>query len=251
MKEKILYVVIGILIAVIGCFVYYHYSTIRAIERDNFSLITALNDTVSHYKTKNGEQAASIRTLEFSNAEQFLKLTFYDTLLIELQSRVAYYKKQLDNVTIFDTEANMDVTVPTASAIDVKVATESIRVDTFYKYPTYRANYVDEWVSLSTVASLDSTSFKLWYRDSYSLAHLKAKDGNYVEIVNRNPYAVVDGIRSFKISSTKSKAKRFGLSIYAGYGLYLHEYKNQSGKEMVVSVGPEIGIGLTYDIFQW
>lgn len=230
-KETVIAALIFIFL-IVGCGVWYHISTISKIEKDNLSFIAALNDTVKYYSTKNGEQAASIEVFETQSVDQFLKIRSKDSLLTELQNRVSQYKKKLDDMTLFEA----------IGQVSSAPKTEVIR-DSDFVFPVYKSRFLDSWIDLSITATKDSIPFSLEYREKYAVTQLKDKNGDYVEIVSLSPYVKVDNIRSFRLTNNIPKTKRWGLSLYGGFGTVYYDKK--------VVLGPEIGIGVTYDIFQW
>lgn len=237
--KRILLIIIGaILLICIGTIVAHYEKVINGLNKDNTKFINAMNDTVTHYITKNGESAAKILALEESDYKKFISINFKDSLITELQKRVAYYKGKAESVTNFDAIGNV-------SGSSVTMIDSTFISDCDSLFPIYTSNYKDDWINLTTRASRDSTSFNLNYKDTYTISQLNDKNGDYVEIINQSPYVLVDNIRTFRIKQPTYKAKKWGVGIQTGFGAFV----DLSNKNL--GYGPYIGIGISYNIIRF
>jgi len=235
-RFKVFWIILSlILLTIIGYGTYYHYETINSIKRNHNQFIDAINDTVLQYKNEKGELVSRISTIQMDNYKDFINMKFKDSVIIELQSKVSYYKDKAESVTNFNVVGN--VSGSSLNKID------TIYVDTIQVKTVYSSQFFDPWIRLNTKTMIDSTLFDLSYNDTYTVTQLNDKDGIYVEIINQSPYVKVDNIRTFRIKTPIYEPKRWGIGVQIGYGINHIDNKFQTS--------PYIGIGVSYNLFNF
>lgn len=228
MKNTILYLIIGLLVA--GIIVSNLYQCNSSSNKEDLStkLINALEDTVTHYKNDKGQDVARISMLETESAKQFLNIKSKDSVIIELQNAVKHYKGKADAVVIFDSNTEMEGKTVTI-------------VETINNYPVYKSLHSNDWLKLSINADKDSTSYDLSLYNKFQIGIGKEKGVSFVEVTDLNPYSKTGTVRGFQLTETKQNKFNFG--IQAGYGL-LFDIRHDR-----LSHGAYVGLGATYTFF--
>ena len=237
--ERILWIILSsILIIALGIGVYYHYKTLNLQKRSYIQTINAINDTVSQYRNEKGELVYKISAIQMDSYKDFLSIVTKDSLIIELQKRMAYYKNKAESATIFNVKGEASASSST------KVEIDTIKTDTIKFSPIYISQFFDPWLSLATKSTVDSTSFKLSFQDTYTITQLNDEEGIYVEIINQSPYVMVNNIRHFRITLPEPpKHKKWGIGVQGGYGINFLDNR--------VQLSPYVGIGVSYNLWGW
>lgn len=193
----------------------------RHIEASRENLADWLTDTISHYENEKGQIVAEKNALrgDLSNLELFL--TRQSAQLEKLQEK---YRK-----------AN------TAGEIKTVVEIDSIPIP--YPVPV-EADFFRVWSKFDKYYEISGTSTEQGITiDSLSIPNtlsfvIGEKKGKYtITAVNSNPFIKTTGLEAYTFDPKK---KRFGLSIYAGYGLSEN-----------FTFSPSIGVALTWDLLRF
>jgi hypothetical protein len=202
-----------------------------------------LADSIKQYKTKEGLNATRIKVFESSEAEYFMDLVSKDSTIIKLQKLVKENEKYISkqgSVAIINTQAHAEVTVPTKITNDPLIPEKE-------KYPIYESNFnLKGWVWGNSIATKDSTSYKLNYREELSVIIGREKTGflglgkgvPYADVTLYNPYSEVKDMRVYQTKLPKEK--KFGIGPNASYGIG-NEFKTQW----------YFGIGVNYNLFEF
>jgi hypothetical protein len=173
------------------------------------ALISAMQDTVKHFKNKDGEQVAQITLLEGSKENLLNVIGKTDKRLAKLLREGASSGTSFQQITKFDTVT-------------------TIKVDTVQGKLSFSDTTKNQWLNLTVTLKDDSLKKEIELRDSLTVAFKKIKQGflkpkkSVVEVTSANPYVKVTGLRSFDIPQKKSNLKFwFGVGIGAGAGYLL------------------------------
>lgn len=207
----------------------------------------ALGDTLVTWKDKEGNFKAKITLLESSQTESFTKLKSADSTIVELQSLVIKYKKQLahkGSATIIHTDAEINLQEPTI-----------VYRDSTKPYdPTYKSNFEimgtgkyekTKWVWGVVTATKDSTQVGMRFHEEIDVVIGQEKTGflgmgkpkAFAEVTLHNPFNKVTTLRSY--STTPLPPKKFGIGPVCAYGV---------GPGFVPGVF--VGIGVNYSILR-
>jgi hypothetical protein len=208
MKGYIKWVGGAILFALIVIF----YSTCNRYKHnyeEQSALISAMQDTVKHFKNKDGEQVAQISLLEGSKENLLAVIGKTDKRLAKLLKEGAITATSFQQITKFDTVT-------------------TVKVDTVQGKLSFSDTTKNQWLSLTVTLKDDSLKKEIELKDSLTVAFKKIKQGflkpkkSVVEVTSANPYVKVTGLRSFNIPQKKSNLKFwFGVGIGAGAGYLL------------------------------
>lgn len=184
----------------------------------------AFEDTIKVTRNKLGQSVGKTSVIETSKTKDFLALASKDITIQKLQEAVKTYKNKLKGqgvVVIANTEATVDVTVPTV--ID----------STNKSSPVYTANFklkdsLDKkkiWIWGNTIAKKDSTQISLKYREEVELLIGEESTGflglgkakSFAQITFKNPYNEVKDMKVYQKESPKKKHWHIGPT--AGYGI--------------------------------
>ena len=201
--------------------------------KDFQNLQVALNDTITHWKDKDGLNHSRISVLTGVGIKDFLKIESQQKDIKELQQLVSTYKRELKrggSATIINTVTKYD------TIIKIKPG------DTIFKSGVcdFSDSTINDYISAHFKLVKDSLVFNLSIRDAYSIIIGSDKDGlfkkrkPFVEVTNKNPYSEVKTLRTYDVPG--SKPKRFGIgpsvgvginqllqpSVYVGFGLNIN-----------------------------
>ena len=203
------------------------------------TLIEASAGELQLWKTKDGENLAKIQVLETRDRQTFLAFKSQDSTIQELQKLVKDNKKLFKgtqgSASVIKTETNID-------AAAVTKVTQKTPEDS----PVYTSHIKDSWYDIKTVATEEKTSVSLSTFHSMSLVvgsegqgFLKKKK-TFAIASDANPYS---NIKDMKIYNVTEDKKKFVVGPYVGIGV--------GGSQGVVRTGWQIGLGLTYKIFEF
>ncbi len=196
----------------------------------------AASDSLKISRNENGELVGKITALETQNTNQFLKYKTTDSLIKALQADVKENKKYLKkqgSVTNFSTKAEVDTTVTTT------VIKDSITPE----FPTYKSKFnFDGWIFGSSIATKDTTSYKIGYKDDYSLVIGLEPQGflglgkakPFGEVTSSNPYNEIKTMRTYQVSLPKKK--NFSLAPSVNFGV---DVTGQTNLTFGLSLQPE------------
>lgn len=207
------------------------------------TLNETLKDSLITYKTKNGLNAAKISVFEGDKSKDFINLATKDTTIQKLQKLVevnnSKIKKQ-GSVVVINTQTNIRSITPT-KVIDTILGSDSI------KSPVYASNFnLKGWIKGNVIATKDSTSVNLSYKEELNLVIGREKTGflglgkgkTFADVVLLNPYSEVKQMRVYTTKEPAKKRISLGPGVY--YGI---------GQGFIPQVF--VGIGVQYSIFNF
>lgn len=173
------------------------------------SLISASQDTIKYFKSKDGENVAQISLLEGDKKNLLLVIGKSNKKLAKL------IKDGATSGTVYEQSIKYDTI-------------NTIKVDTINGKIAFNDSVQNKWLSFNISLKNDSLSKSFELRDSVSVSFKQINQGFFkpkksvVEVTNSNPYVKVTGLKSFTIPTKKSKAKFWlGIGIGAGAGYLL------------------------------
>jgi len=187
--------------------------------KEKTNLIEALGDSLEVWKNKDGQSMAKIQILETQNAKTFTQLATTDKSIKKLQKLVEENQKLLKRKgsgTIINTTTEIQTRVKTV------VINDSI----------YTGSFKDDWLSIESTSTGDSTKYKFKSRSELSLILGEEKVGlfkrkPYAIVTDRNPHTNITGLRSYQVIPPKKKKFIIGPSI--GYGILINNTGAQTG----------------------
>lgn len=205
---------------------------------ENKANISAMADSLDHFKNKNGDNVARIKTLETQNSSAFLGLETKDKEIIRLQQVVKQYKKELKNsgsVTNFSSNTSIDTMFNSEVSFEQSIDTSN------YVYPIYRSAFnLEDWVQGKIEARKDGVEVSLKIRNDYSIIIGEESQGlfkkkiPFSDVINYNPYSFTTQSRTYKVSLPK--VKKNGIGIMGGI-----DYRGR----------PTIVVGVTRTFFRF
>jgi len=213
-----------VIIAIV--FLYRMYISKTAQLEEQYTLNEAVHDSLSTWINKDGEKLAKIQVLESNNSETFLKLQTSNQTINNLQRLVkknkALLKKQ-GSASVINTETNIEVTGQTEVIGN-----------------TYKSSVENKWYSISSLATKDTTTYKLKTFSELNLVIGLEKQGLFKKkkpygiATDKNPYTNIKDMRIHQVSLPKQA--NFFIGPVGGVGI--------TGK-------PIIGIGVGYGLIKF
>ena len=199
-----------------GLFAYLAYSNKQEVKGKELQ-ISALTDTLTRYKTKDGKNAAYTRVLEGTKKELLAITEKQDKHLNTLLKET----KGLRTVTTHSTITRTDTVV--------KVDTLILPTDT---QPLYIAKHItNEYYDAEVVIKGDSLSLThTSYNEFDYLLQDKPAKGFFgflkpttyiVEAVNNNPYTITKNLRTIQIKTKSKNGLKIGTGIAIGIAAVL------------------------------
>jgi hypothetical protein len=219
--------------------------------------IFALNDSIRSYRTKNNElvfekgaliiENGSLKSLNKSLYEDLKDLKDKPLVAIKTNLKIVH-----DTISIFtksDEKRNSD------GSLEKILNWEYEKKFNDNNYRKFSAN---SKIKIDTLHNLSIDSLHI-IKDEIGLSLITGltENGDYLEIFIKSNYpnfspTKIDGAL---IEPTKSKilkkyfpSKKWGLSIYGGYGICINP---EQTNPLYISRGLQLGIGVSYSIFQW
>lgn len=183
-------------------------------ELDN--LHKASVSTMETFRNEKGQLVSKIEAYETQRTKDFLAFVTRDSLTIELQKEVKAMNKYLreqGSVTNFETEG------------EAEVVTETEVIEDEEGSPIYKSKFdLDGWVFGSSIATKDSTSYKIGYKDKYSVVvgleptgFLGLGKGKpFGQITSSNPYNTVKTMKTYQVGLPPKKNVSIGPSLNMG-----------------------------------
>jgi hypothetical protein len=249
------YLIPALVLIVILIFLFCRYLYNSSIEKNNLKHnISALNDTIREYTTKNGtlysEKLAfisTLRDLETLNAE------LYESIK-DLES-VKGNKKQIIAGTITEVQITDTVFVDHIYQLGDCIILSDTCIQQFQLPITDSIITIDISATLSQLIHDHKISSSLYVQDfRYNIAIpvevYFTKDARIL-IKSKNPNVSFPNITSFIDPSviSKAKPKRWGIGFQAGVGLGIGY--DLISRQIVAPVGTYIGFGISYNLFSW
>lgn len=214
-----------------------------ADKKESKAFIAALEDTVSHYKNKHGQDVATISVLKASSTKDFLKLKSKDVEIQELQQVVKDYKSKLKKPGSSVTNITGVTRVDTVTITKVTPKDTVIVDGITYVYPEYSDSLINAWIEYRASMNRDSAKLNLKITNKYSViigqeGGLFKKKRAFVDVINYNPYSTVEKVRTFQVS--QPKPKRFGLGVSVGMAV-----------NPDLKLTPYLGVGVHYNLIKF
>ena len=204
--------------------------------------ISALTDTISTYKLKNGE-------LLYEKQGYITEKEQLSTFISVQESEIKELEKKLGSAVSTIAKLKQEVKVDTLKLIDSVYVYEKDEIRNDFSFS-------DNWLSLSGTTIYKDYKFSTTLNNLSMEVPLKigtTKDNTWF-VTTENPYVSFSSIEGASIE--KVKPKRFSLSIYAGVGLS-YGYGISSSVDGIVRsgwfFGPalHIGAGVSYKLFEF
>ena len=197
--------------------------------------VKALTDTISFYQTKNGELVAQ-KTAFICEVDELKQLN------IDLYNEISDLNTKVNKLQAAANVKGEIVYVPGDTVYLVKSDTIS---NGFIK----DFDFSNQWRTLNGEIIYNNDSLRLDFCEDivkfdYTLAIDK---DNVIHVKSDNPYVQFNDISGFTVP--KPRPKRWGLSVYAGFGVNLGYNPFQQKTQM--TLGPSVGFAVTYDLIQW
>lgn len=225
-----------ILISLLG---FYLYLDQKNLNKEKDTLLEASHGELITWKNKNGENLAKIQVLETENINTLLDFKTKDSTIQELQKLVEENKKMLDNSKGTAGVIKSETEIVAEGKTDV--AKDSITGD-----PIYKSKIENEWYTINSIATKDSTKVSLKSFHNLSLVigeerkNIFSKPKTYAIAKDSNPYSNIKDMRIYKVTRER---KRFSLVTYTGFGATLIEQN--------VKVGFQAGVGIAFTIIKF
>lgn len=219
--------------------------------------IFALNDSIRSYKTKNNElvfekgsliiENGSLKSLNESLYEDLKDLKDKPLVAIKTNLKIVH-----DTISIF---TNSKETINSDGSLEKILNWE---YEKKFNENNYRKFSASSKLKIDTLHNLHVDSLHI-NKDEIGLSLITGltENGDYLEIFIKSNYpnfspTKIDGAL---IEPSKSKIlknyfpdKKWGLSVYGGYGICIDPRETNP---LYISNGLQIGIGVSYSIFQW
>lgn len=204
--------------------------------------ISALTDTISTYKLKNGE-------LLYEKQGYIAEKEQLSTFISVQESEIKELEKKLSSAVSTIAKLNQEVKVDTLKLIDSVYIYDGDEMRNDFSFS-------DNWLSLSGTTIYKDYKFSTTLNNLSMDVPLKigtTKDNSWF-VTTENPYVSFSSIEGASIE--KAKPKRFSLSIHAGVGLSYGYGISGSNDGLVRSgwfFGPaiHIGAGVSYKLFEF
>lgn len=189
--------------------------------------IHALTDTISYYESKIGSLVAT--------------KTAYESDIKELKIVNEKLYQDIEDMKIKKNKVETAINVSGEIQNELNDTVYIVKNDTIYKGFDYDFNFSNKWRTLSGVVSYKPDSLQLKFNEDkvkFDYTVVMDKD-NKIYIKSDNPYVNFNELTGFSVQ--KSKPKKFGLSLYGGYGFDFVSRK----------FVPSAGVAVTWDIIQF
>lgn len=227
----------AIVVAVFSTFMWYKECNKTSTEKEQVSLVNALQDTLQTLRLENGSQKAFITTIKTEQVSTFTSLNIKDKEIQDLQAVVKEYKNKLkagSSVSIGNIQTNINHENPTTIT---KVDTVHIGGFT-YVFPEYSDSLVNHWITYHSKANKLKSSFTLKMNHEFSAVVGSYKGVPFADITSKNPYDSITNFRTYQVTMPKVKRWGIGLNLSAGIS---GDFK----------IRPFIGLGVQYSFIKF
>ena len=208
----------------------------KSIMQDRYeNNIAALCDTITYLENEKGELVASklafetdVNTLKSLNAELYNEISDLNVKLKKLQSGAHF-----DGQIVYQPGDTVYI----------------VKHDTIQNGFEKKFDFSNNWRLLSGSMLYQNDSLSLHFdKDIVNFDYTIGLDkDNNIHIKSDNPFVKYNEISGFTVP--KPRPKRWGLSVYAGFGINLGYNPFQQKTQM--TLGPSVGFAVTYDLIQW
>lgn len=206
-------------------------------EKEQATLVAALQDSLKYFKDKDSVNTARITVLQTESSTAFTKLQVRDSQVNKLMELVKTYEGKL--------KAGSSVTratLVTQISTDHKPTAELPTVDTgelAVLYPIYTDSLENKWIKYKIRMDSENSYVDIKVFNEFSVT-IGYEDGKpFADLKTDNPYSAVKELKTFQVKIPKEKPKRFGIGLSSGITYY-------NGK-----INPYLGIGLNYNILRF
>lgn len=235
------FAIIGLAVAVV---------VLLSLNRCNYRKATfyqqateAMADSLHTQRNQQGQHIATIKALEADNSRQLLKLETQDREIVKLQELIKKAPARTVSATVATTETNAQGQTPTkVSYTTLEPKRPLLKPE---NWPVYSTTITGPWINGSIRATHDSITYALQFVNDFEITHRRSPWNPFkrpaitVTVLSKNPYTSTTSLRS---AIVRSGQKRYGLSIYAGYGMTA----TLTGQ---LFHGVQIGAGFAYQIW--
>ncbi|HET8838492.1 MAG TPA: hypothetical protein VFM82_05795 [Flavobacteriaceae bacterium] len=201
-------------------------SETRNLEQSRENVENYLADTISHYTNERGQMVAEKRALKGEKENLLILLNETSDQLRELTEKFDKVSAagEIEQQIIIDT-----IKVPYEVPVPFEFSRNWSKNDKFY-YISGTSNQFGNIIDSISIPNkisfaIGDKSIGFW------------KDEFRIEVVNSNKYINTIGLDAYSFERSK---KRFGISVYAGYGI---------GENFTFT--PQIGIGFSFDLIRF
>lgn len=208
----------------------------KSIMQDRYeNNIEALCDTITYLENENGELVASklafetdVNTLKTLNEELYNEISDLNVKLKKLQSGAHF-----DGQIVYQPGDTVYI----------------VKYDTIQNGFEKKFDFSNNWRLLSGSMLYQNDSLSLHFdKDIVNFDYTIGLDkDNNIHIKSDNPFVKYNEISGFTVP--KPRPKRWGLSVYVGFGVNLGYNPFQQKTQM--TLGPSVGFAVTYDLIQW
>jgi hypothetical protein len=240
MKSNLITFILGALVVLLilkNCSDSHKY---KGKEKENLSIINALNDSLKIIKHRDSSSTARIGVLQTQEASDFIQLQIKNNEIKELQSEVKKYKSKLkpgSSVTIGNISTKDTLKNSNPPSI-VKTDTVRGKDSLVYLYPTYRDSIDNGFTKVVGTMGKDSSEFAVSMSNDFSAIIGYDKRKPFIDFNLKHPNSTITKLRSYQVSVPKPK--RWGFGIMGGYG-FTHELKRAGF----------IGAGVQYNLIRF
>jgi len=212
----------------------------RKLQKSNsqLKLYKVLEDTLVHFKDKNGNLSSKIQILEADNFKQILELKSSKRTLELIQNELKQYKGKATNSVAFSSQTKFDTIIKT----EIKYVYDTLFQDgdtILIPLKKYAVHHNDRWINVNFDSDSSNTSISLKVNNEYSVSLVKNKKKYEAIVKNYNPYSSITEVTATSLVGVPKK-KRFGIGLQFGYGI------NSSFK-----IQPYLGVGMSCNVVQF
>lgn len=201
-------------------------SQIENIKTSRESVQNYLTDTLEHYRNKEGQMVAEKTALLGEKDNLTILLNQTSTQLKKLTEKFNKVSAAGEIITVTEIDT---IKVPFEVPVPFEFSRDWSKVDEFYSIYGRSTNF---GITIDSLSIPNTLSFVVGEKKTGFW-----KSEYRIEAVNSNKYILTTGLDAYSFSQPK---KRFGLSVYAGYGL---------GQNFTLT--PQIGLGVTFDLIRF
>ena len=198
-----------------------------ALKKTNDNFTEVLQDSITYYKDKNGNEIATRKALQGEKQSLEMLLVTLEDKNNQLTGLVSHYKKvaaavQTETITKIDS-IEVPYEVPNTE-FDIPF-TKQEKYYSLSGRSTNKGLYIDNLTIPNTQSIVIGEKKTGLFKTEY-----------HIEVQNSNPLIKTTSVESYTL---KHSRKRMGVSLFAGYGM------SNTG------LSPIVGVGVSYSIFQF
>lgn len=186
-------------------------------KNESTSLHNSTQDSLITWRTRSGNQAASIATLTASSASTIRELRSKDSSVQELQRILDSLKRKNVRMAAHISSVTHDTGTTPVYVMDYDTIKEKI-------WPVYHTTWNNRWTQGRILASHDSIERHITTFNEYDISTVQKRKNifskPYMEttILNKNPNTRTRAMRTFQIECSCNRWKWFGVGTAVGFG---------------------------------